>query len=426
MCIAILNKVGTLPKEYIQNSWDNNYHGAGFAYSDGNKIIVYKTDTNADVFYKKYKKARKSHPDVPFLLHFRISTHGTITTDNLHPFLIGDNVALIHNGMIDLDGHSKNDNRSDTRFFCEEILAKLPYGWQHSVGIHTMIEQLGGWSKFVLLDVDHNSYIIGEDAGHWYDGNWYSNNSYKQVNKYVDFGGKKVEKGGSTTGGFLGYGNSGWDDDYDYPVSSKSYSNTVSVPVATVTKVEAVLRDKQVIGRHDMLYSTYIESDAADNGQLIDDYYGESSDMKLDTWYHMAEYDGPKESRWDLMITNVDDKVYTVIGQPNKVSTYGSYYIIPFAIRHDDIVANLLDMLNYEKVYNTTSARVMTAIDNCYYLLDEMYYDTYGGYDNVQKEQDVEQCDACLVAFPKDDMSKVFNQYKVCKDCATQHEGLFV
>lgn len=423
MCIAILNKVGTLPKEYIQNSWDNNYHGAGLAFSDGNKFTVYKTDSNADTFYKKYKKYRKAHPNVPFLLHFRISTHGTITTDNLHPFIINDNVALIHNGMIDLDGHAKTDHRSDTRFFCEDILATLPYGWQHSAGIHAMIEQIGGWSKFVLLDTDQNHYIIGEDAGHWYEGNWYSNNSYKQVNKYVDFGGKKVAKGGSSNVGF----SYGWDDDYDAPTTSRSYSsNTVSVPIAQVAKIEGWLRASEAISSKSALYSTYIDQEAADNAVLIDDYYGKESDMKLDTWYHMTEGTVSKEKRYELMLTKVDDKIYTIVGQPNSISSYGTYYVIPFAIRHDNMVANLLDLLNYEKGYNTVSSHVINAIDNCYYLLDEMYYDTYGGYDNVESAPVVEQCDSCLVNYPKDSMTKVFSQYNVCKECADLHEGLFV
>jgi predicted glutamine amidotransferase len=213
MCIAILNTKSLLPKSYIKNSWDNNYHGAGFAYSKGDSMFVYKTDSDANTFYKVYKRHRKENPDAKFLIHFRISTHGTITEDNLHPFIINDKVALIHNGTVDLSNHKCGDHRSDTRFLCEEILSHLPDGWHLSSGVHSFIKEIGGWSKFVLLDLENNHAIIKESEGHWDKlGNWFSNSSYKQVNQYIDYGGKKVKRGSTSyaNGKSSSYFNNSW------------------------------------------------------------------------------------------------------------------------------------------------------------------------------------------------------------------------
>jgi hypothetical protein len=162
-------------------------------------MFVYKTDSDADTFYKVYRRHRKDNPNAKFLIHFRISTHGTITEDNLHPFIINDNVALIHNGTVDLADHKYGDQRSDTRFLCEEFLAKLPEGWHLSEGVHSFIKEVSGWSKFIVLDLDNNHAIINGSAGHWDDKeNWFSNSSYKQVSQYIDYGGKQVKRTTST------------------------------------------------------------------------------------------------------------------------------------------------------------------------------------------------------------------------------------
>jgi hypothetical protein len=215
-------------------------------------MFVYKTDANADTFYKVYKAHRKQNPDAKFLLHFRISTHGTITEDNLHPFIINDKVALIHNGTVDLKDHLYADKRSDTRFLCEEILAKLPDGWHLSEGVHSFIKEIGGWSKFVLLDLDNNHAIIKESEGHWDDkGNWFSNSSYKQVSQYIDYGGTKVKRGttgsSKTVTGFGKYSTSSWDDE-EYGLGT-TYNKTTDGNSSKV--VTSVVDGKVNLSLHD-------------------------------------------------------------------------------------------------------------------------------------------------------------------------------
>lgn len=415
MCIAILNKVGTLPKEYIQNSWDNNYHGAGLAFSDGTRIVTYKTDTNADNFYKKYKKYRKQYPDVPFLLHFRISTHGTISVDNLHPFVINDNVALIHNGMVDLTDHSKTDHRSDTRYLCEEILANMPDGWHRSSGVHKLIGEVGGWSKFVLLDIDHNYSIIGEDAGHWADDNWYSNNSYKQVNRYVDYGGKKVDKGSTGSGGYFGnsYGGS-YGSNYG---SSYGSTQTAYVSLDKTKTMEYSLRQSGVIDLDESIFSTHISKELVDDMINIDAVHGDASNTNLDTWYHVS-YGNGHRSDHELYVLELDGKKYTLVrNTADKLADV--LYVLPFPVRMDEIVETLLTELDARsKSYSTMSSKIeaiveefkQVAIEAEDILLDGHWTNAYDEYADV--------CDSCLTK--KGNLRKAdgSSAWMVCNDCS--------
>jgi glutamine amidotransferase len=423
MCIAILNKVGTLPKEYIQNSWDNNYHGAGFAYSDGAKIVVHKQDKDVDSFYKKYAKARKKFPNASFLIHFRISTHGTISLDNLHPFVVGD-VAVIHNGMVDLEGHSTTDKRSDTRYLCEEILANLPYGWQHSTGVHRFMENIAGWSKFVFLDVDNNDYIINEDEGHWFEGNWYSNNSYKQVNRYVDYGGKKVER---TSMGYNSYGSSADADWDDYNSYNKSYSSTkpttttpktsstVSVPVTTIKLIEDYIQKNKIVDRFNSCFSAYVDKDLSDQAAVIDEWFYDGI-MELNTWYHLGDDKTDKTERYELCVIEYNDKMYTLIGRPNS-TTQNYVYVFPFAIRHDSLVTGLLTEFAVNKMYETASQKFERVMDDNYVLIQEAMGVMYDYH--MDDEAVYGTCDSCMEQVNIKELSpiEIAPEYYACKSC---------
>jgi glutamine amidotransferase len=417
MCIAILNKVGTLPKEYIQNSWDNNYHGAGFAYSDGTRIVVHKQDKDVDSFYNKYKKARKKYPNSKFLIHFRISTHGTISIDNLHPFVINDNVAFIHNGMVDLDGHTHADKRSDTRYLCEEILANLPDGWMHSVGIHKFLENIAGWSKFVMLDVNDEYVIINEDEGHWFEDNWYSNNSYKQVNRYIDYGGKKVERDTTTTKTSTNTKtSSGWDDDDWYGSSYKN--DNISIPFQDTTKIEKHILDSGLVTSNHSVYSTYIKKDVYDAATMIQEAYGDGSRIKKNTWYHIDDDKSPKQDRWELCVVNVGGKDYTLIGKPNQASAHGSFLsAYPFAIQHETLVVGLLQEFKSSMSYSTASDKLAAVIDDNHWLAQEAEFLMLG--DSVENDAVEGMCDCCMEMTNIKDLKMIDDmpEYYACNSC---------
>jgi hypothetical protein len=196
MCIAILNKSSMLSKKSLKNCWDNNYHGAGIGYIDGNELRSYHESTSFDSFYEEYKFIRQL-TDQPMMLHFRIATHG-MGKDMLHPHEVTHGkVTLVHNGII----RGLGDNRiSDTREFAELLgnfrpknVSFIDHKGVRGFAMHL----LGGTNKVILMDNRGAFRILNESLGHW-DKNkdtWYSNGSYKERQDYVWYGNTKVSNG---------------------------------------------------------------------------------------------------------------------------------------------------------------------------------------------------------------------------------------
>jgi predicted glutamine amidotransferase len=225
MCIAILNTKGvTLKKELLKNCWENNTDGAGMLYTKDGQMQVFKEMKSFDTFYKEYSRVRKQLTKNNIVLHFRISTHGKVNETNCHPFLVSDALGFVHNGMI-YDVPTSKDY-SDTYMFNEELLKNLKDGFEYNETMLDMLETfIGSGSKLLFLNSDDDFAIVNEKAGHWNLNCWFSNNSYKQVNNWVDYGGKKVSK---STFGYGSYNTYGYGKTYK-PVASSSGTSKSSI-----------------------------------------------------------------------------------------------------------------------------------------------------------------------------------------------------
>ena len=218
MCIAILNtkKAGRLPKSHIKNSWDNNDMGAGLLWNQGNKLNVFKT-YDYDEYIDKYNEIRDNKDVGNIVLHFRIATSGYKGEHNLHPFLVNDKLGFVHNGVIKGLG---NKQFSDTYEF-NDMLKKFKHNFLACDMTKYFISEYIGYSKLLFLDADDRYTIINEELGKWADGNWYSNDSYKQYNDYKYYGNTKVYNTPS-----MGSKLDAWDNDWDNP-NSWSYTPAV-------------------------------------------------------------------------------------------------------------------------------------------------------------------------------------------------------
>lgn len=188
MCIAIYKPAGkTITKDVLKVCFDNNSDGAGFAYVNtdyhGNRRLrVYKY-MDFEPFYEKYEKYTRLMPESPFVIHFRIKTHGKKDIANCHPFVIDHDTVFIHNGIISGVGHDAE--MSDTRLFNREILQKLPKLWYKNDAIIKLVEDFIGLSKLVVLDVDGTAKIINESKGVWHEDIWWSNETFKVRRTYT-------------------------------------------------------------------------------------------------------------------------------------------------------------------------------------------------------------------------------------------------
>lgn len=188
MCIAIVKPAGVeITEKALYNGWKSNDDGAGFCcINEDGDFIIHKSMTWLGFIYE-YKKCEELYGDTSiFLIHFRITSKGATSLDNCHPFLVDEDRVIIHNGTITSIPMDKKETRSDTKIFAEEYLRYLPDNWEDNPVIAELIEEYIGYSKVCMLHRDKGFYIFNESLGHWDEGIWYSNDTYKDKVYYMD------------------------------------------------------------------------------------------------------------------------------------------------------------------------------------------------------------------------------------------------
>lgn len=187
MCLLVVSSPNSTPsKKDLECASCNNPHGFGYAVIAGNKIITGK-GMSAKKVIKEFLAVRKQYPSSYAMYHARFATHGVKNDDNCHPFPVGGSnlTYLAHNGILDVD-IPVNDKRSDTRIFADDILPAM--GGVKALdnpNLYRMLEKWASGSKVAVFTLDpaadYDCYIINEDLGTWdNEGNWWSNDSYKQ------------------------------------------------------------------------------------------------------------------------------------------------------------------------------------------------------------------------------------------------------
>jgi hypothetical protein len=193
MCIAILNKNGIISESIIRTCADNNPDGMGMAWIESGTIKTFKSMKDIDKIISLYQSIRLDN-ESPIMLHFRIGTHGKKDVSNVHPFHIGENIVMCHNGIVDTP--ILKPDMSDT-FHLSLFLSKLKT-IENLIDINS-IEFLftetfcGDYSKLIFLDNDGRFSIANEDIGHWIGDTWYSNKTYLSTD-FIDKGGRSYKK----------------------------------------------------------------------------------------------------------------------------------------------------------------------------------------------------------------------------------------
>jgi predicted glutamine amidotransferase len=175
MCVAIVKKPnGKITDEVLAACYKANDDGAGFAYYEGGKVVVDKGYFDFDKFLEAFRAAEARVGDKSnMLIHFRISTGGTKTALNCHPFEY-DHGALIHNGYL----FAVYGEKSDTNLFTERLGKNFTKEGvaQHKAAMEKLI---GQGNKLAMLFKDGEYAIINEEQGSWIDNVWFSNCFWK-------------------------------------------------------------------------------------------------------------------------------------------------------------------------------------------------------------------------------------------------------
>lgn len=186
MCMLCVIPPNVIPsKDKLVNSALNNPDGFGFAIVIPSEDRIHVEHTmNPDTSIARFLEMRTLYPESYALWHARLTTHGTTTVDNCHPFLVGyDNrTVLAHNGILPII-QPNGDRRSDTRIFAEELLPAI--GGVKALDnpqVLNLIEDFTTGSKVCVLTLDPEAkqtcYLIHEEKGKIDDdGVWWSNDS---------------------------------------------------------------------------------------------------------------------------------------------------------------------------------------------------------------------------------------------------------
>lgn len=184
MCMLCVIPPHVIPsRDKLENSALNNPHGFGFAIAvPSEQRIIVERSMSADESINNFLAVRAQHMEGYAIWHARYATHGSKVIENCHPFPVGGDqrTYLAHNGILNCEA-PKNDDRSDTRIFADEILPGIggvtaldnDYVWD-------MLEEYTSGSKVAVLTVDPNAehplYLLNQQLG-WEDtdGVWWSN-----------------------------------------------------------------------------------------------------------------------------------------------------------------------------------------------------------------------------------------------------------
>ena len=163
--------------EIFERAWASNPHGFGMAvYRDGvwqiKKGFLSDREEEAESLFV----AEATGPS-PLVAHWRLATHGLVSSENTHPFPIefsNGNACLFHNGILDINPIGK---KSDTATFCRVVSnARLTSEQFFKLLEGGAFEGTLGSSRIAIL-------IDGEDepvlVGNWVEKNgiWFSNSS---------------------------------------------------------------------------------------------------------------------------------------------------------------------------------------------------------------------------------------------------------
>lgn len=174
MCwIAYLKPNQILKPEYLEQAAKVNKDGYGVMYYKEGKVISYRT-LDLDDFMDELSLL-DSYERV---IHLRATSMGDTTYENAHPFNVGNNTYMCHNGSIhslrSLSCTTSCDSASDTKNLAQLISM---CNFTSISDILPLIHQIVGTysNKLVFMEPDGKVTIVNKDLGLEEDGIWYSN-----------------------------------------------------------------------------------------------------------------------------------------------------------------------------------------------------------------------------------------------------------
>lgn len=179
MCLAIFAPAGKkIPATHVMRSWKLNPDGGGYCYRDEKgKVVIKKAFPCPKIMLRSYLEDFRNHNDSSFAMHLRKASKGGKGLDMTHPFPLGDNGALLHNGTISRLGGTKVSDSKELA----ELISKIPEIKDNKTLI--FLAELYTAPSRVILYLDDTTVILNRGSGVEENGIWYSNDTYKRQPK---------------------------------------------------------------------------------------------------------------------------------------------------------------------------------------------------------------------------------------------------
>ena len=205
MCIIVAKKKGIkIPdKEILNSCFLANNDGAGMMFNDGKQVHILKGYMTFEEFYNTLIDIdnRYNLIDKDLILHFRISTSGSVDKGNCHPYPLRPttehlrslncttNIGMAHNGIIKKHTPPQESILNDTQTFIKNYVFNMYEKNINFLDNHNNIKLLEAEaeSKLAFLTSD-NMYLIGNfinDNDIYYSNYSYMNYLYNYDNDYL-------------------------------------------------------------------------------------------------------------------------------------------------------------------------------------------------------------------------------------------------
>lgn len=183
-----------LPVRGITNGGISNDDGHGFAIASANHGLEVFKSMKFDETLAQLLDARDRHGlNSVVLFHSRWATHGEYGEYNIHPFPVGVDTVMAHNGILpSLYIPGMKERKSDTRLFADaavrEGVCDNPNGVPSRRIGRQIGKHIGSGNKLVFLSVlsgQPKVRIINSHLGTHDGGVWYSNSGYCERRSYT-------------------------------------------------------------------------------------------------------------------------------------------------------------------------------------------------------------------------------------------------
>lgn len=131
-----------------------------------------KSFLDAYAYFRNYEHA----------IHFRIQTHGKVDEENCHPYKVGENCYLMHNGTLYQFTATSNrklfedSSKSDTWHFSQTLASFADKNWLRDPSFKKLLHILMGESNRIIFMDKRGFFMPRPDLWHLKDGVYYSNN----------------------------------------------------------------------------------------------------------------------------------------------------------------------------------------------------------------------------------------------------------